>query len=469
MLDATIVAFLENRLSYRCFREVLGQTRLLVFPELMNLKKPQTDEGPTEEGVSYAVSGASENTYASLVVLLGYTNTFLRTDQWRNQARYEFQDGLICGFRQADERDGELDLVLVYGPDVGRPVRTLFQGLFESFLARQKVKVRRFEPVDCSECGRRLDRSVMRERLAEGRDFACCNECGTRLPMPAADEPLRLTQGVKSKVERQREFAEQRTLFEQAVFQLHRFVEQGEFTPPTCFLSYAWGVPEHERWVAQLAEDLEKGGLEIVFDRKDNQWFGQDIPRFVDRVSACDRVLIVGTPLYLKKYENRLSETGSVVAAEMDQVSQRMLGTEEQKESVIPLLLSGNAVASLPPSLRGRVHADFRETDAYFVTAFELLLSLYRVPFGHEAVAGWHRTLAQASHRQPASPDEPELGHDELRRALPNVGQAAREAAFQAGQPVVILKDGQLVAVSPDGTERALGPANSENASGESE
>ena len=40
---------------------------------------------------------------------------------------------------------------------------------------------------------------------------------------------------------------------------------------------------------------------------------------------------------------------------------------------------------------------------------------------------------------------------------------------FQAGQPVVILKDGQLVAVNPDGTERGLGPAESGNASGESE
>ena len=59
------------------------------------------------------------------------------------------------------------------------------------------------------------------------------------------------------------------------------------------------------------------------------------------------------------------------------------------------------------------MYADFRETDAYFVTAFELLLSLYRVPFDHEAVAGWHRTLAEVSHRQPAGPDELELGHDE--------------------------------------------------------
>ena len=94
LIDATVAAFLENRLSYRCFREHAGETRLLVFLELMNLKKPLIDD------LSYSVSGATENIYAALVVTLGYTNTFQRSDQWHNQARYEFEPGLICGFRR---------------------------------------------------------------------------------------------------------------------------------------------------------------------------------------------------------------------------------------------------------------------------------------------------------------------------------------------------------------------------------
>ena len=105
------------------------------------------EEQPTEEGVAYTVSGATENVFASLVVLLGYTHTFTRTDQWHNHARYEVGDGLVCGFRQEAERDGELDFVLYFGPNVGRPVRTLFQGLFESFLARRNLTVFRYEPV----------------------------------------------------------------------------------------------------------------------------------------------------------------------------------------------------------------------------------------------------------------------------------------------------------------------------------
>ena len=58
--------------------------------------------------------GAVENVYASLVVLLGYTNTFIRTHQWQNQAQYEMGEGETCGFLQTDYRDGEVEFVLYY-------------------------------------------------------------------------------------------------------------------------------------------------------------------------------------------------------------------------------------------------------------------------------------------------------------------------------------------------------------------
>ncbi|MDQ3011176.1 MAG: hypothetical protein M3X11_10805, partial [Acidobacteriota bacterium] len=117
-------------------------------PELINLKKPLLeDEQATEDGAGYTVSGAVENVYASLVVLLGYTQTFTRTNQWQSQARYEVGDGLISGFRQdSSDREGELNLVLYFGTNVGKPVRSLFQGLFESFLARRNLDVFRYEP-----------------------------------------------------------------------------------------------------------------------------------------------------------------------------------------------------------------------------------------------------------------------------------------------------------------------------------
>ncbi|HET9208975.1 MAG TPA: TIR domain-containing protein [Thermoanaerobaculia bacterium] len=393
LLDSAVLLFLEHNV---CFRETdpLRMEPYLVFPELINLKRPPEEEQATEDGVAYTVSGPTENVFASLVVLLGYTHTFIRTAQWQNNARYEVGDGLVCGFRQEAERDGELDFVLCFSSKVGLPVRTLFQGLFESFLARRNLTVLRYEPVRCSACNHLLDRSVVRQRLKDGKTFAFCNDCGEKLTLPTMAEPIQLTRKEQTQVETQRRAAEQRTRFEQAVFRVSAYVAEQKITPPETFISYAWGVPEHERWVEkQLATDLQKAGIGVVLDRWHNAQIGESVPRFVERIEKSDRIVMVGTPLYRRKYENKDTSTGYVVAAEVDLINNRLLGTEPQKRSVLPLLLAGEKTESLPPLLQGRVYADFRDELAYFAAAFDLILSLYQLPPNHSAVADLRESL----------------------------------------------------------------------------
>jgi small GTP-binding protein len=399
LLDSAALLFLEHNI---CFRETdpLGGKSYLVFPELINLKKPSLeDEKPTEDGAAYTVSGAVENVYASLVVLLGYTQTFTRTNQWQNQARYEMGDHLICGFRQDAERDGELDFVLYFGTNVGPSVRTLFQGLFESFLSRRNLSVFRYEPVVCSN-GHALNRAVVRDELRGGGAFAFCSKCGERLTLPKANEPIQLTQTEQRKVEEQQWFAAQRSRFEQAVFQLMSYVEGEKLARPECFISYAWGDKEWERWVERnLATDLQKAGISVVLDRWENARVGASVARFVERIEKSDRIIVVGTPLYRKKYENKDTSTGYVVAAEVDLISNRLLGTEAEKESVLPLLLAGEKSLALPPLLHGRVFADFRNERAYFTTAFDLLLSLYKLAPNAPAVADLRESLSESEMR----------------------------------------------------------------------
>jgi small GTP-binding protein len=394
LLDSAALLFLEHNV---CFRETdpLRMEPYLVFPELINLKKPPEDDAATEEGAAYTVSGPTENVFASLVVLLGYTHTFTRTAQWYDNARYEVGDGLVCGFRQEAERDGELDFVLCFGPKVGPPVRTLFQGLFESFLARRNLTVLRYEPVRCAkaDCRHVLDRSVVRQRSKEGKTFAFCNECGERLTLPPT-EPIQLTREEQAHVESQRRTARQRTRFEQAVFRVRAYVAEQKVTPPECFVSYAWGVAEQERWVEKrLATDLQKAGINVVLDRWHNAQIGASVTRFVERIEKCDRIVMVGTPRYRHKSENKDTTTGYVVAAEVDLIANRLLGTETQKESVLPVLLAGEKTTAFPPLLHGRVHADFRDDATYFPTAFDLILSLYQLPPNHPAVADLRESL----------------------------------------------------------------------------
>jgi len=246
--------------------------------------------------------------------------------------------------------------------------------------------------VHCSK-SHSLNRAVVREALQYKEETAFCSKCGEKLALPKMAEPIQLTREVQTEVEAQRRAAEQRTRFEQAVYRVRAYVAEQKIAPLECFVSYAWGVPEHERWVEKrLATDLQKAGIQTVFDRKDNQ-FGDSLTGFISRIPYCASVVVVGTPLYFQKFKNQLSSTGSVVAAEVALISQRLIGTPEEKRTVKALLLAGEKKTSLPPLMWDGIHADFRNESGYFTTAFDLILSLYQLPLNHPAVADLREAL----------------------------------------------------------------------------
>lgn len=52
--------------------------------------------------------------------------------------------------------------------------------------------------------------------------------------------------------------------------------------------------------------------------------------------------------------------------------------------------------------------------------------------------------------------DDLEFTDEQLRAALKRVGSAARQEAFAAGLPVVVLKGTAIVALFPDGSEKII-------------
>ncbi len=234
---------------------------------------------------------------------------------------------------------------------------------------------------------------MARRLKKEGKAFTFCNDCGEKLSLPKAAEPIQLSRGDQAEVDAQRQAAEQRTQFEQAIFQVQAYVAEQKMKSPETFISYAWGVAEQERWVEKrLATDLQKAGIKVILDRW-HATIGANLARFVSRIEKSNKIVVVGTPAYHRKYENRDSKTGYVVAAEVDLISNRLLGTQKQKESVLPILLEGDKATSLPPLLQGQVLADFRDERAYFAIAFDLILSIYRLPVTDLAVADLRETL----------------------------------------------------------------------------
>ena len=458
LLDGTIEAFLSNRLSYRCFREHAGEIKLLIFPDLMNLKKPQRDDLITENGASYILSGSTENTFSGLVVLLGYTNFFARTDQAHDVAWFESDRKEICGVRQIRE-ENERTIVLLFSRDASSNIRQVFEGLVEQMLSCRDTHVRRVRPVKCSRCGTPVDRAVMARLLKQGKSAVGCEnaDCLHRIDLPP-DEPLSVKPAQRRQIIQERAVAELRTRFEEVIFELSRLAQTEKLTAPTCFVSYALGNPDHERWVERrLAPDLEKAGINVILDRWENPP-GADIQRFVDRIEKADRVLIVGTKGYRRRFENRDPKTGTAVAAEMDEVSMRLLGSEAKKKTVLPLLLEGPPEDALPPALITRVDSDFRDDAHYFINALDLLLSLYEISPGHPAVSHWKKQLARDGFGRYSSTiplDDEDLPTDEeMKQALKRVGSRALNSAFDSNQPAVVEQHGQLVWLYSDGTTK---------------
>lgn len=397
LLDAVTLLFLKHNV---CFREYLGNNVLLVFPALINERRPLISDTPTVEDVSYALTGAVENVYAALAVLLGYTNTFTRTHQWQNQAQYELGPGEICGFRQIDQGKGAVQLILYYGTATPDRVRLLFQGLFETFVVRKDLRIVRYRPILCPNCGEHQDRAVVMKQVERGRTFMFCANCGAKTGTPKPDD-LSVRGTGTEEMDQQRLVADRRTAFEAGLVSIKSLLlERGDGAArPSCFISYAWGVPEQESWVLQLAKDLRNADIDVILDR----WHsppGSDLGRYIDRVMSSQFVIVVGTPELRGKYETNSGDP--VVAAELELVSLRLRQPQHYGRTVLPILLEGSAHESFTPMLEKLVNLDFRQEKAYFPRLLAMIWHLYSLPSDHPVLEELQALVDGAPHRQPS-------------------------------------------------------------------
>ena len=71
---------------------------------------------------------------------------------------------------------------------------------------------------------------------------------------------------------------------------------QDKNKPVRVFISYAWEDDDYREWVAQLAAQLRKDGVEARLDRWHLQR-GQTIPEFMNsEVREADKVLVLCSP-----------------------------------------------------------------------------------------------------------------------------------------------------------------------------
>lgn len=402
LLDGVTALFLRANI---CFRASYGQRVFLVFPSLIHQRTPTAGGDIVfRDSVSYTVTGAVTQVFPALVVLLGYTEQFLRHDHWQNQARYELGPGEVCGFRLVQEHQGEIHLVLNAAEDTPPATTMLFEGLVERFLIQRRgITIRKYPAIDCGACGARQDRTRVVKALDATKAALRCDDCDTLVSLPAGAAEVGVHRPDSAAVDRGEARALRRTRYETALVSIKRLandVAPSRGERPTSYISYAWGDVAEERWVEALATDLVGAGVEVLLDRWHNPP-GGSITRFIDDIDTCSCVLVIGTPGLREKYDRPNDD--STVGAELRLIGRLLRRDRSSREAVVPLLRSGDAQV-FPPQLQDQVHVDFRDDAAYFDKLVDLLLSLYGIPFHHPGAIEVRRQM--------------ELGPNEAKRLI---------------------------------------------------
>jgi hypothetical protein len=108
-------------------------------------------------------------------------------------------------------------------------------------------------------------------------------------------------------------------------------------------------------WIEKFAFRLKGNGLEVLVDRW-NLKLGDSITRFMETaVESCDFVLLICTPQYKLRAENR---TGGV-GYEHDLMTARKLAVGEYAK-FIPILRAGTWYTATPKWIAGQLGVDLR-------------------------------------------------------------------------------------------------------------
>jgi hypothetical protein len=264
----------------------------------------------------------------------------------------------------------------------------LFQGVFERFLIRRRVQVSRLPAVTCPRCKQLQGRDAVRSRIEAKQPHLFCFACGMELPTPALNAIGTPPEGKAQAVREATETADRRTDYEVAISWVKSFRrERGDATPPSCFISYAWGDPKHERWVEDLADHLRQAEIAVTLD-KWHSVVGTELPGFIEQIETAHFICAIGTPDYRRKYDDQTED--AVVRAEIRIINERRTKRDALARTVLPVLRGGSPEQSYPPLLRTAVRADMRNDRDFLPRLFELVLTIHRISL-EEPMARQHR------------------------------------------------------------------------------
>ncbi|WP_055437686.1 toll/interleukin-1 receptor domain-containing protein [Lacinutrix algicola] len=143
------------------------------------------------------------------------------------------------------------------------------------------------------------------------------------------------------------------------------------------FISYSWDSQEHQEWVLNFAKNLmEKFGIEVILDQFELS-AGKDLTHFMESsIIKADKVLIILTPNYKIKAEERKSGVGY----ETSMITQEIFESPISKVKFIPVLREGNSNTSSPKFLKSKLYHEMSDDSLYLNKVYELSKIIYDKP-----------------------------------------------------------------------------------------
>lgn len=152
---------------------------------------------------------------------------------------------------------------------------------------------------------------------------------------------------------------------------------------PIVFIHYSWDNETHKKWVLFLAKRLLADGVDIIFDRFDLK-LGSNNNYFMEKIQHSDKVILILTPEYKIKADNRTSGIGyeyQIITTEISKII-------SQNNKYIPVLKDGAKEDSIPIFLQSFLYLDITNDNLFEEKYLELLKNIYDEPIIHKPQKG---------------------------------------------------------------------------------
>lgn len=171
---------------------------------------------------------------------------------------------------------------------------------------------------------------------------------------------------------------------------------------PKVFISYSWEEDAHQQWVREFADRLLADGIDATIDQYDAS-SGDRLPHFMEQsITTADYVLIICTPLYKKKADNRKGGVGYE-----SHIITEELYSKGNERKFIPVVRKGSFGAAMPTFLAGKLGIDLTDHIHFENNYKDLITTIYGVKKKPEIGRVPSYVAQSAPQLSPSSPDEP--------------------------------------------------------------